>query len=95
MHPVRKTLVMLTTTLAVAGSCLLSSGCDDVLEGAVNAISEFNPCGTILNCDPTEYEFLTSGIDGTGVNVEEDPYCVYPPYCTDDEDPIYGGLSED
>jgi hypothetical protein len=92
MHRVRKTLVTLTTTLAVGGSCFQLGGCD-ALGVAVGAISNINPCGTLLNCDPAQYAFIQSGIDGPGVVPEWDPFCVYPPFCTAQQDPIFGGLS--
>ena len=92
MYRVRKMLVTLVTTLAVGGSCLQIGGCD-ALGLAVSAISGFNPCGTLLVCDPAAYEFITSGIDGPGVRPDLDPFCVYPPFCSLDQDPIFGGLS--
>ena len=52
-----------------------------------------DPCGTILACDPQEYAFVTSGIDGPGVRPDIDPYCVYPPFCSATQDPIFGGLA--
>lgn len=92
MHRFRRTYLTLVTTLAVGGSCLQLAGCD-ALGTAISAISGINPCGTILTCDPAEYEFLTSGIDGPGVRPELDPFCVYPPFCDAGVDPIFGGLT--
>jgi hypothetical protein len=92
MYRFRRMLATLASTLAVGGSCLQIGGCD-VLGSAISVISDFNPCGTLLVCDPAEYEFITSGIDGPGVEPELDPFCVYPPFCSTDVDPIFGGLS--
>lgn len=47
-------------------------------------IANINPCGTILNCDPVEYRFVTSGYEGPGVDPKIDPACTYPPFCEDD-----------
>ncbi len=67
------------------------NGCSP--QGLTNILSNFNPCTTIIACDATQFEFLTSGYEGPGVNVEIDPFCTYPPYCTAAEDPIFGGLA--
>jgi hypothetical protein len=69
-------LILLTGTLL--------GGCGDV--GAL--IANFNPCGTILNCDPREYTFIRSGYRGPGVDPNVDPSCTYPPFCPADSDPF-------
>ena len=47
------------------------------------AIGRFNPCGTILACDPTTYEFLTSGYQGPGADPSRGIYfTTLPPYTT-------------
>ena len=92
MHRIRRSLVTLVTTLAIGGTCLLSTGCD-VLGLAWTGISSINPCGTILTCDPQAYEFYNSGIDGPGVRPDIDPFCTYSPFCDATQDPIFGGLA--
>ena len=89
----RKTLLTFATALATGGTCLQIGGCS-ILGLATSAVSSINPCGTILDCDPQEYEFLTSGIDGPGVRPSIDPFCTYPPFCTTAVDPIFGGLTD-
>lgn len=73
-----------------AGTCLQLGGCSFGLGSLLN---NFNPCGTILACDPRAYQFITSGIDGPGVRPDIDPFCTFPPFCAADEDPIFGGLA--
>ncbi len=92
MYRVRRMFVTLATTLAFGGSVFQIGGCD-VLGTAVSAISTINPCGTLLVCDPREYTFVTSGIDGPGARPYDDPFCVYPPFCSASVDPIFGGLN--
>lgn len=76
----RRALRLFALTLA-AGTCLQFGGC---LRSVSSYARNFNPCGTFLACDPVEYEFLTSGYQGPGVNPDIDPTCTYPPYCEDD-----------
>lgn len=72
------------------GGISFQFGCNPL--GAItNSIRDFNPCLTILACDPQVYSFATSGIDGAGVT-DADPFCTYPPFCTAGQDPIYGGI---
>ena len=59
---------------------------------AINGITSVNPCGTILVCDPREYSFIMSGYEGPGVDPSLDIFCTYPPFCTQAQDPIYGGI---
>jgi hypothetical protein len=94
MHRIRKSFVTLMMTLAAGGACFQFGGCD-VLGLAAAAITSINPCGSLLNCDQREYEFLTSGISGPGVRPEIDPFCTFPPFCSLSplQDPIFGGLS--
>jgi hypothetical protein len=84
-------VVTLVATLMLSALCVGTVGCD-LLGTAAGAISSINPCGTILNCDPAEYLFLTSGYEGPGVDPGIDPFCVYPPFCDATSDPIFGGL---
>jgi hypothetical protein len=92
MYRFRKSFMALAMTLALGGTCFQLAGCD-LVSGAAKAIANINPCGTILACDPALYEFANSGIDGPGVRPDLDPFCTYPPFCSTDVDPIYGGLS--
>ncbi|MFH1745617.1 MAG: hypothetical protein ABIG44_01100 [Planctomycetota bacterium] len=78
MQNKRTRLLRLVLGLTIAGT-LYGSGC--LPDGTVQFVRDYNPCGTILNCDPVAYEFLTSGYEGPGVNVDIDPACTYPPYC--------------
>ena len=61
------------------GSCYQILGCG--LSDLTSYVANFNPCGTILLCDPVAYEFNMSGYDGPGVDPDIDPACTYPPYC--------------
>ncbi|MBI5866468.1 MAG: hypothetical protein HZB38_18510 [Planctomycetes bacterium] len=76
--------------LSVCGG-VFQLGCSPTA-GLLNMVRGINPCGTIFNCDPREYQFITSGIDGPGVNPEKDPFCSFPPFCSAAEDPIFGDL---
>lgn len=92
MRRFQRRLATFVTVLAVGGSCFQIGGCN-AFEALSSAVSNINPCGTILACDPQQYAFITSGIDGPGANPDIDPYCVFPPFCTADVDPIFGGLT--
>ncbi len=70
------------------GTCFQLGSC---IGGATRYVANFNPCGTILNCDPTLYDaeaaayrFITSGYEGPGVDPDIDPACTYPPFCDGD-----------
>lgn len=60
------------------------------LGSCVDLIQNTNPCGSILNCDPATWDFVTSGIDGPGSYPDIDPFCTFPPFCSPDQDPIFG-----
>ncbi len=70
------------------GTAFQLGGC-----GNMHFLGQFNPCGTILNCDPVTYRFITSGYQGPGVNPSIDPACTYPPYCAGDPFVATGGNS--
>jgi hypothetical protein len=91
MQRMQQRLMVLAAIMAVGGTCLQVGGCN-TYELLSSAVSSINPCGTILACDPREYAFIKSGIDGHGTDPELDPYCTFPPFCTADVDPIFGGL---
>lgn len=59
----------------------------------LNLLEGFNPCLTILACDPALYQFATSGLEGPGADPDKSPFCTFPPYCDPDVDPLYGGLN--
>jgi hypothetical protein len=73
-----RTAIFVAFVAAVAGACM--GGCGDIGPYLAN----INPCGTILNCDPVAYNFVTSGYKGPGADPSIDPACTYPPYCTGD-----------
>lgn len=72
---------------SVAGLCFQAGGCG--VGTAARFLSNLNPCGTILNCDPVLYQFISSGYRGPGADPAIDPACTFPPFC--DEDPFVGG----
>lgn len=88
MRSARKRLVSNAVAAGLGGLCF-QFGCN---LGLGSLLNNFNPCGTILNCDARAYQFVTSGIDGPGVVPDIDPFCTFPPFCTSTEDPIFGGL---
>lgn len=62
----------------LGGTCFQFAGCPaDVL----SYVRNFNPCGTILNCNPGTYAFISSGYKGPGANPKIDPACTFPPFC--------------
>ena len=90
MMSFRKRLLSLTVTLAAGGTCLQIGGCGPGT--AVGFLASLNPCGVILACDQAEFEFITSGYRGPGVDVNIDPFCTFPPFCVGGVDPIFGGI---
>ena len=66
---------------ACGGMAFQIAGCGGPVVGFVRNL---NPCGTVLNCDPTEYRFLTSGYQGPGFDPNVDPSCTFPPFCPND-----------
>jgi hypothetical protein len=66
--------------LIAAGTCFQLGGCSSL----GSYIAKLNPCGTILNCDPVEYRFISSNYQGPGADPKVDPACTYPPFCADD-----------
>lgn len=77
--------------LALASGVAFQFTCNPV-PAFLNLFDGFNPCLTILACDPAVYQFTTSGIEGPGSDPSKSPFCVYPPYCAPDVDPLYGGV---
>jgi hypothetical protein len=79
MNRPRRRLFALSTLVVLTGTLLADCG---------SFITSFNPCGTILNCDPREYTFIRSGYRGPGVDPAVDPSCTYPPFCPAADDPF-------
>ncbi len=77
--------------VAIGGSAFQFGGCN---LGIGQVLNNFNPCGTVLDCDPRLYQFSTSGIDEPGEGLDIDPFCTFPPFCDASQDPIFGGLAE-
>jgi len=78
----RTRLLRAATIAAVVGTCVQWGGCG--LGDVLTYVANFNPCGTILNCDPVTYQFIRSGYKGPGADPKVDPACTYPPFCEDD-----------
>lgn len=59
-----------------AGLLLSITGmtCTGVGEKVINSV---NPCGTVLNCDPVEYDLLTTDFPDWNL----DPTCTIPGQC--------------
>lgn len=76
-------LVKAFAALTAGGTVFQINGCG-ILDSLENVFSNFNPCGTVLACDPVTYRFLTSGYRGPGVDPDIDPACTYPPFCPND-----------
>ena len=90
MRPFRRRVLGLMMSLAAGGTCLQVGGCS--LAGLRNFATSFNPCGTILACDPAQYRFIMADITEPGVQPSIDPFCTWPPLCPPDIDPIFGGI---
>jgi hypothetical protein len=89
MYSIRKSFRVLVIALGVVGIFFQMGGCD-LGSLATSAVSSINPCGTILNCDPSLYQFVTSGIEGPGVRPDIDPFCTFAPWCNLSQDPLFG-----
>lgn len=68
---IRLQTVMLTTTVALGSGWLFQAGCITTLA------KNFNPCGTILNCDPAEYDLMMNDWPDWDL----DPTCTIPGQC--------------
>ncbi len=75
------------TGAVIAAGSLFHSGCTGTILSQLNQV---NPCTTILNCDPTVFEFARSD---TTPGVNDDPFCTVPPFCSTAQDPLFGGLA--
>ena len=72
----------------IAGTAFQLGGC---FSGASNLLRDFNPCGTILNCDPNTYRLAASGYEGPGADPDVDPFCTWPGLCPGTVDPFAPG----
>ena len=75
-------LLRVLSVAAIFGTCYQIGGC--TLGGLGHYVANINPCGSILDCDPVQYRFITSGYDGPGADPDIDPACTYPPFCDND-----------
>jgi hypothetical protein len=85
MH--RRRILLLIVSVVVAGPSLIAGGCS--LGDIGHYFASFNPCGSVLNCNPTTYTFITSGYRGPGLNPKVDPSCTYPPFCGTSDPFVY------
>jgi hypothetical protein len=67
------TIVVRFLMVALSGSVMTLS-CTGLTEKLANNV---NPCGTILNCDPVEYDLLTTDFPDWDI----DPTCTIPGQC--------------
>jgi len=69
----RRLAVAITATAAFLAGSVAGVGC-------LGAIAHnFNPCGTILNCDPAEYDLMMNSFPDWDL----DPTCTIPGQCGD------------
>jgi hypothetical protein len=85
----RRTRQWALVAATLAGGTLFQS-CG--LGTVTGLLTNFNPCLTILVCNPAEYRLITSGLDGPGADPDKSPFCTFPPFCDADDDPLYGGI---
>jgi hypothetical protein len=69
----RRLMVAMTAISALLAGSVAGVGC----LGAV--ANNFNPCGTILNCDPNEYDLMMNSFPDWDL----DPTCTIPGQCGD------------
>lgn len=91
MRMYRPKFVRLVAGLAMGATVFQVAGCNPISSITGFLTNTFNPCGSVLLCDPAEYTFRTSGYDGPGFDPEIDPACTFPPFCN--PDPFVGGLA--
>ena len=82
MSKVRRQILRAAAYAVAGGAVFQIGGCS--LSDVLSFAKDFNPCGTILNCDPVQYRFLTSGYQAPGADPDIDPACTYPPFCAND-----------
>ncbi len=71
MRTISRILLVIVT---IGMGSLPGLSCSSALSGVVRNV---NPCGTLLNCDPVEWDLLF--IDWP--DWDEDPSCVIPGFC--------------
>lgn len=79
--------IAMIASLVASGTVFQTAACAP--RALVNFGRNFNPCGTVLNCDPVLFRFISSGYQGPGVDPDVDPACTFPPFCAND--PFVGG----
>ena len=64
-----------------------------VLQGSclTTAMRQFNPCGTIIDCNPLEYDYLVYGLPENAPDWDLDPTCTIPGFCGGTPFPFGGG----
>lgn len=78
-------------TLAAAYS-MPGFGCIENVTGVVNTLGRnFNPCGTILVCDPMEWEYAVQNVDPYNPDYEECPLSADASECLYNWPPTAGG----
>lgn len=80
----RLRILRFAAVVFAAGTCLQVGTC-------ISYVSQLNPCGSVLNCDPVTYRFVRSGYEGPGAYPDIDPACTFPPFC--DGDPFVEDLT--
>ena len=91
MITIRMRIVRFAAAVAMGASVFQIAGCNPLSSLTGFFTNTFNPCGSILNCDPAAYRFLSSGYEGPGFDPSVDPACTFPPFCN--PDPFVGGLA--
>jgi len=56
---------------------LVTGGTVLQLDCVTKVVKNVNPCGTVLNCDPVEYDLLFADYPDYGI----DPTCTVPGFC--------------
>lgn len=83
--------VVLMVTLATAYA-IPGASCVDSLTGVAGSVARnFNPCGTILVCDPLEWEYAVGNLDPFNPDFEECPLSADPSQCLGGAWPPTGG----
>lgn len=80
-------MVMLATVYVIPGA-----SCIDSVTGVGGTIARnFNPCGTILVCDPMEWEYAVGNVDPFNPDYEECPLSADASQCLGGAWPPTGG----
>ena len=80
----RVRIVRFVAVMAMGASVFQFAGCDPVSSLTGFFTNTFNPCGSIVNCNPAVQRFLVSGYEGPGFDPDVDPSCTFPPFCIPD-----------